>query len=68
MFKGMKTTLAIFALVIIGCIVSCGPCESEKCEEVCDSTKTDSVECVMNTTTTDSVTISDVSAEADTAQ
>jgi hypothetical protein len=67
MFKGMKTTLAIVALVIMGCIVSCGPCESEKCEEVCDSTKTDST-CVVTTTTTDSVTISDVSAEADTAQ
>jgi hypothetical protein len=64
MFKGMKTTLAIVGLAIMGCMVSCGPCESENCEEKCDSTKTDSTCVVAN----DSVVVSDVSVEADSAQ
>jgi carbohydrate-binding DOMON domain-containing protein len=46
----MKKFLGLIALTSL--MVSCGPCETEKCEEVCDSTKTDSVECVMNTTVT----------------
>jgi hypothetical protein len=67
MFKGMKTTLVIVAMSLVGMVACNSECKNEG-ETTCDSTKTDSVACVMNTTTTEAVTVSDVSVTADSAQ
>ena len=64
MFKGMKTTLVIVALSLVGMVACNSECSKEG-ETTCDSTKVDSVQCVMSTTTTEAVSVSDVSVTAD---